>query len=118
MIYAITCSHAGSQFVKFGYTTDELTLGRRLTQLQVGNPFQIDVAALFPGDRTVESNIHHKLRDEWTQGEWFSGPKTDELAARMRRVYERREFGDARFRTLKELDEMWEKFFEHARPID
>lgn len=65
-IYLIKCE----QFYKIGIAND---IQNRLAQLSTGNPFQLDVLAVygFENAASVESAIHQRFLKERTRGEWF-----------------------------------------------
>src|SRR5262245_9911338 len=65
-VYAI---HAvGTTRVKIGFTTD---LEKRLTMLQIGSPFPLELIFKMPGDMTAERKLHRHFQSRCVFGEWF-----------------------------------------------
>ena len=62
-----------SRSVKIGWTLDPV---RRVAGLQTGNPCELSLVELIPGDRTLEAIIHAEIRSERVRGEWFAGKET------------------------------------------
>ncbi len=56
------------QFVKIGSTVDPI---KRLSQLQVGCPYKIQLVAVFPGTRKDEKELHRIFKKDRFRGEWF-----------------------------------------------
>ena len=72
MIYAIQAGEGGP--VKFGVAKNPSS---RLRELQTGNPLKLRLVAEVDILVSCERQIHHWLREERLQGEWFGlGPKT------------------------------------------
>lgn len=44
---------------------------KRLHNLQCGNPCELVLLAITPGDRSEEARAHAALRERWVRGEWF-----------------------------------------------
>lgn len=64
-------------YVKVGYS-----IRSRLEQLQVGNPFELKLLAIFPAERTTEELLHQQLRDWRVRGEWYElGPHEEAIEA-------------------------------------
>lgn len=63
--------------IKIGHVKDdypELLLSNvqhRVTELQIGNPRQLQVLATMPGSISDEHEIHAKFTDHRIRGEWF-----------------------------------------------
>ncbi len=66
MIYFIS----DGEYTKIGFT-DKDDIQRRLTDLQVGNPKELKVAATMIGGREEEAILHRVLGNLWVRGEWF-----------------------------------------------
>jgi len=66
MIYFIT---QNDQFVKIGYTKDSPE--KRLTQLQVGNPIQLELEKVIHGGATKEADLHSLFGPYRERGEWY-----------------------------------------------
>lgn len=66
MIYFIQGAMGGP--IKIGYTNN---LGRRLFELQEGNPYPLRVLATTEGDRKVEGLLHRKFSEYRYRIEWF-----------------------------------------------
>lgn len=64
MIYFIR----SQEFVKIGYTDD---LNVRLPQLQVGNPHNLELLLIYPGDIKVERELHSAFSKFHHSNEWF-----------------------------------------------
>lgn len=54
--------------VKIGHTLD---LARRVSELQVGCPDQLEVLLAIPGDPSDESYLHERFAAQWVRGEWY-----------------------------------------------
>lgn len=61
--------------VKIGYTTNPP--GCRVTELQVGNQFELRLLASCKGDRGYEDSLHRRFRADHLRGEWFR--RTDRM---------------------------------------
>lgn len=66
MIYLITC--AETNCCKIGYSSNP---ANRLTQLQTGNPFALELLTVIEGDFTLETELHIQFAEFRLQGEWF-----------------------------------------------
>jgi hypothetical protein len=66
MVYLITCSK--TRTCKIGYAS---TPQNRLSQLQVGNPFALELVATMPGEVVDEKLLHKKFEKYRLKGEWF-----------------------------------------------
>lgn len=60
----------GSDFYKIGWTSGSVS--ERVKSLQCGCPFSLCVVARMPGDRSVERDLHERLREARVHGEWFT----------------------------------------------
>ena len=71
MIYAIRA--VGTKYIKFGYTSNRTGAEKRMSELQTGNPFQLEIVAYGPGDHDEEAHIHWRLEQvgAHVRGEWF-----------------------------------------------
>lgn len=67
MIYFVQVNHTGP--VKIGYT--RVTPSYRLTFLQCGNPFKLNIRGVIQGTKADEQNLHRKFRQHRIRGEWF-----------------------------------------------
>lgn len=68
MIYFIQEKN-DKEFVKIGVTT--LRMDRRLTNLQVGNPRELEIVLVLKGMYDLEHKLHRYFSDEHVRGEWF-----------------------------------------------
>lgn len=75
-VYVICEGKNSNGPVKIGWSLDPM---KRLGILQTGNPYQLELAHVLPGDRLLESAIHAALRDERMVGEWFQGESTRKM---------------------------------------
>jgi len=66
MIYLITCHKTNS--CKIGYSSNP---SARLSQLQTGNPFPLELTAVISGDLSLERELHAEFKNCKMQGEWF-----------------------------------------------
>ena len=66
MIYFIT---QGQDYVKIGYT--EQAAGKRLTQLQVGNPCKLRLTLVIEGNEGAEDSLHGMYERYHVRGEWY-----------------------------------------------
>ncbi len=71
LVYFIRCN----DYVKIGTTKGGLV--RRIADLQVGNPYELQLEWFVLGDHNKEREIHRKLLKYWTRGEWHKIPKDD-----------------------------------------
>jgi hypothetical protein len=79
-IYFIRCN----EFIKIGKCRSDLSL--RLSDLQIGNPYKLEMEMLpIPGDHELEQKIHKSLDEYWVRGEWFKITK-DELKKRIKDI--------------------------------
>jgi Meiotically up-regulated gene 113 len=60
--------HGNSGPVKIGLSN---TPTRRASELQTGNPRELILRHVIPGDRGVESGLHERFRPARIRGEWF-----------------------------------------------
>ena len=84
MIYAIRA--VGTDYIKIGYTTEDL-LRTRLSTLQIGCPFELEMIAAGPGTISEEQQLHVLLTaaGRHHRGEWFiSSPETDQIIERLK----------------------------------
>lgn len=74
-VYLITMTNAplGHEKVKIGYSADPDT---RRTQLQVGNPWSLEVSDSYPVNdmEAAEAAAQHAMRAHWFRGEWYDFP--------------------------------------------
>lgn len=68
VLYAVR----GGPYVKIGYTND---LERRMGELQVGCPYELEVLLAIPGSAEDEKIAHRKFQTLRTRGEWFYAAK-------------------------------------------
>jgi hypothetical protein len=54
--------------VKIGKANHPL---KRMSDLQTGNPEQLHLRHVVPGDRLLEKQLHHRFREARIRGEWF-----------------------------------------------
>ena len=64
-IYFIKCGN----FVKIGYAKD---VSKRLSELQVGNPYPLTIMTVIPGTLRLEALFHQALQGYRERGEWFN----------------------------------------------
>lgn len=64
VIYFIRCE----DFVKIGLAKDE---NKRLADMQVGNPFPLDLLFTEPGGFKHEAALHRRFAEYRSAGEWF-----------------------------------------------
>lgn len=64
-VYFIGCNN---KFIKIGFTND---VGRRMTRLQTGNPYKLELLGAFRGTGDDERKIHRELKALREKGEWF-----------------------------------------------
>lgn len=69
LIYFISCEELANYPVKIGFCAGEL--GKRLGELQVGNPHPLEVLATVYGSYRQEQSLHGVLADDRIGGEWF-----------------------------------------------
>ena len=72
MIYVIEQDspvRRGMGMVKIGYS--ERDPSRRLYDLQVGNPYDLEIIAILKGGREREASLHEKFIRWHVRGEWF-----------------------------------------------
>jgi hypothetical protein len=82
VIYAIRAVGTGK--IKFGFTED-VTINRRLSSLQIGCPVDLEVVVFVPGSPEDEYAIHLELMGSHSRGEWFAeGPETDAVIRRLK----------------------------------
>ncbi len=67
MIYFIQCE--STLLIKIGWT--EGSPHDRLKQLQTGSPGGLRLLFSMPGDRELETELHHQLASAHDRGEWF-----------------------------------------------
>lgn len=68
-IYIVGCEVGDESRYKIGHTTKSPQT--RLSQLQVGNPFEMEMMGWFYGSSHVESLLHREFRAHHIRGEWF-----------------------------------------------
>ena len=69
MIYAIETKQA--PYVKIGYAASVEHVQQRLRNMQTGNPHDLVLLWMLPGDHETEKTIHTALRGAHHRGEWF-----------------------------------------------
>lgn len=52
-----------------------LDVRSRVASLQTGNPDELHLIHVVPGDARLERHFHGRLRGDKVRGEWFYGPK-------------------------------------------
>lgn len=55
-------------FIKIGYSESPLS---RVSGMQTGNPYELQLIAVIPGDTGLESYLHERFADMRVRGEWF-----------------------------------------------
>jgi hypothetical protein len=86
VIYAIRAVGTGK--IKFGFTED-VTINRRLSSLQIGCPVDLEVVVFAPGSPADEYAIHARLvgAGKHARGEWFNeSPDTDAVVAELKAI--------------------------------
>jgi hypothetical protein len=74
-VYFVLCKPSGCRGrIKIGWTSHPKL---RMSAIQTGCPFPIQLLALVPGSRRQEKHLHEHFADLRFQGEWFDA--TDEL---------------------------------------
>ena len=68
-VYVVCCEG----FVKIGFAT---SVSARLSNLQIGCPFELKLMKVFKSDDIVEMErkLHRELVPYWHRGEWFKLP--------------------------------------------
>ena len=51
----------------------------RIAGMQTGNPQILRLLNALPGSEALEFNLHQRMPDARIRGEWFGGPKAEEL---------------------------------------
>lgn len=57
------------EYIKVGTCSSDIS--PRLSELQVGNPYKLELEAFLPGDSELERRFHNKFNAYWERGEWF-----------------------------------------------
>jgi hypothetical protein len=71
MIYFVRA--AGTDYVKIGYTLDDVTLKTRIATLQTGQPWRLELLRVIKGaEQWQESVLHTYFRIDRHHGEWFT----------------------------------------------
>jgi len=79
-VYFIRCN----EFVKIGRCRSDFSL--RFTDLQIGNPYKLEMEMLpIPGNHELEQMIHKSLDKFWVRGEWFK-INSEELKIRIKEI--------------------------------
>lgn len=65
VIYIAKCQ----DFYKIGHTTGDAE--HRLSGLQTGNPFRVELVGTIPGTVSQERNLHQRFAHKRERGEWF-----------------------------------------------
>ncbi len=68
MIYFIAQAHGN--YIKIGYTATE-DVHKRLQALQIGNPMDLRLVGVIPGDMDDEAELHERFGGSRVRGEWF-----------------------------------------------
>jgi hypothetical protein len=79
MIYVVWAK--GTNYIKLGYTKDA-TANRRMSQLQIGCPYELELVVFAEGTESDEWEFHHILTNagRHLRGEWFTwGPEADKI---------------------------------------
>lgn len=71
VIYLAKCQ----DFYKIGHTTGDAE--HRLSGLQTGNPFRIELVGTVPGTLSQERNLHYRFAHKRERGEWFKLSQED-----------------------------------------
>ena len=66
MIYFIT---QNNDYIKIGYTERSAEL--RLTELQIGNPHELELSLTRDGNEGDEKQYHSRFAAYYVRGEWF-----------------------------------------------
>ncbi len=61
MIYFVRLLDHDKSFVKVGFVKNFRRLPKRLSELQCGNPYQLEIVAVINGSKIDEQNLHKKL---------------------------------------------------------
>ena len=72
MIYFVKCG----EYVKIGRTVD---MAHRLSGLQTGNPYELEVLKVIDEGKYTESGLHERFKEYRVRGEWFT--LNDEIKA-------------------------------------
>lgn len=64
-VYFVRCN----EYVKIGTCRSNLSI--RITELQVGNPYSLEIEGFIPANRDTEQRLHKELDKFWHRGEWF-----------------------------------------------
>lgn len=68
-IYVVQMNGDGP--VKIGYSNDEGSARSRVSQLQTGNPYPLEMIWLSNGNQGIEAKVHRILSAHRMSGEWF-----------------------------------------------
>lgn len=71
VIYLAKCQ----EFYKIGHTTSDPL--QRLSTLQTGNPFRVELVGTVPGTIGQERNLHYQFAHKRERGEWFKLSQED-----------------------------------------
>lgn len=63
-IYVVRCL----DFVKIGHAKNPID---RMSDLQIGNPFALELVATYPGGGWIEWHLHKSMKAFRVRGEWF-----------------------------------------------
>jgi len=63
-VYFVRCQ----DFVKVGYSSTPM---KRIANLQIGNPFTLEVLIIIPGSVTTETELHNVFSDLHYANEWY-----------------------------------------------
>jgi hypothetical protein len=70
MIYVIRTVGLEKGFLKVGYTKNNCAK-QRLYKIQTGCPHRLEIIKFFEGSEKDEADLHEKLKDFHSYGEWF-----------------------------------------------
>ena len=77
MIYVVWAK--GTDLVKVGFTTEHKA-AKRIRELQVGCPHELEALVIAEGTEADEATFHEMLKSEHVRGEWFKwGPKAKQV---------------------------------------
>jgi len=69
MIYVVRTKNAYPSFIKIGFTKEDIK--SRMKSIQTGCPFELELIKKIPGELQEERDLHQKLKEFKTVGEWF-----------------------------------------------
>jgi len=77
MIYFIQQGNAGP--IKIGFSQNSETFKKRLTNMQIANPDNLNLLKTIEGSRSLEFRLHDSFQEFLVRGEWFK--PSDKLLA-------------------------------------